>query len=333
MKLKASLFTVVLFMLAGVSQVTAQVDEVKLAAAMPKITTVSAMRARKAPQVSAEEITRLKLGTVVSAVARSANRDTAAGETGYWYRVNLPNGKPAWLFGGLLLDYNASQRDRLIKQIIADRLKVDEDRLPGEGFADRQEIYELAASSSANAKDANTRGEFELLKLLALRYSANAVPADQKEKSPYREWYRSHGALLVRNEFAGWYELRTDVLWNLQTKYHTLPVGERIAWEAAENPEPSECESDQVCNYFQSEGEIKYMRLYPRGAHVGQALENIALAMTDDVIATANSKGGNIYDVQQRTELRKSLANLRLVVAKVSAPQKAELVKKLGRVK
>jgi hypothetical protein len=48
----------------------AQQDEIKLDPAQSKITTVSAMRARKAPQINAEEILRLKLGTVVTAVAR-----------------------------------------------------------------------------------------------------------------------------------------------------------------------------------------------------------------------------------------------------------------------
>ena len=57
-----------------------------------KITTVSAMRVRSAPQTSAQEITRLKLGTVVNATARSSDQDTVGGKTDYWYSVTLPNG-------------------------------------------------------------------------------------------------------------------------------------------------------------------------------------------------------------------------------------------------
>jgi len=159
------------------------------------------------------------------------------------------------------------------------------------------------------------------------------VTADLKNKSPYREWLRRNGALLIRNEFAGWYELRTEVLWNLERKYHRLPVGERIAWEAARNPQPSECESDQVCNFFQSEGEIKYLGLHPRGAHVAEALENLSLALTDEVITNANSRGGDTYAVEQRTQLKKTFATLRLVLAKVVAPEKAALVRNLDRVR
>ena len=94
-----------------------------------------------------------------------------AGKTDYWYRVNLPNGEAGWLFGGLLLDYNARQRNELLRQIIEARLKAENTE-----FADRQEIYNLAASSVKEAKDMNTRAEFELLKLLALANWAGAFP-------------------------------------------------------------------------------------------------------------------------------------------------------------
>src|SRR5215216_320192 len=127
--------------LAGLALAVVQSDETRLDAAQAKITTVSAMRVRKAPQVSAEELQRLKLGTVVNAIARSTNQDTISGKTDYWYRVTLPNGQTGWLFGGLLLDYNAPQRSEMLRQIIEARLKAE-----NTDFADRQEIYSLAAS-------------------------------------------------------------------------------------------------------------------------------------------------------------------------------------------
>src|SRR3954465_4744460 len=96
----------------------AQSNAIKFDSAQPKITTVAAMRARKAPQVAAEEIMRLKLGGVISAIARSANQDTIGGRTDYWYRVNLPNGGTGWLFGGLLLDYDVRDREKLLRQIL-----------------------------------------------------------------------------------------------------------------------------------------------------------------------------------------------------------------------
>src|SRR5205085_5374358 len=90
----------------GQTPLGGRLDEVRLDVAQPMITTVSAMRVRTAPQVTADEVQRLKLGTVVQAIARSATQDTIGGKTGYWYRVDLPNGETGWLFGGLLVDYS-----------------------------------------------------------------------------------------------------------------------------------------------------------------------------------------------------------------------------------
>ena len=304
----------------------AQSDEIKLDAAQAKITTVSAMRVRKAPQVSAEEIQRLRLGTVVNAVARSTNQDTISGKTDYWYHVTLPNGQTGWLFGGLLLDYNARQRSELLRQIIEARLNAE-----NTDFADRQEIYNLATSSVNEAKDVSTRAEFELLKVLALANWALSVPYET-DKPPIREWVKAHSAEVIYNEFAGGYQLRADVLWNLEKKYHTLPIADRIAWEAAQMWPPSDCEGDEVCSFFVSEGAIRYLGLYPSGAHTAEALKNITEDLTDQVITFANEKGGDKYAVEQRADLKKLLTSLRLAVAKTSAPEKNELVKKLERI-
>lgn len=326
MKRQCLIFAVVIFLTGNASLLVAQTEEVKLDGTQAKITTVSAMRARKAPQTTAEEILRLKLGTVVNAIARSTNQDTIGGKTDYWYRVNLPNSQTGWLFGGLLLDYSASKRQELVRQIVEARLKVE-----NTDFADRQEIYNLATSSVNEAKDASTRAEFELLKVLALANWALSLPYETKV-SPYREWVKEHAAEVVYNEFAGGYQLRADVLWNLEKKYHTLPIADHIAWEAAQMWPPSDCEGDEVCRFFLSEGTIRYLGLYPSGAHAAEALKNIAEALSDQVITFGNEKGGDKYAVEQRTDLKKLLTSLRLAVAKTSAPEKTELVKKLDRI-
>jgi len=327
--IKVQSFTVAFIILAvgHISALLAQTDEVKLDAPQSKITTVSAMRVRKSPQVSAEEIVRLKLGTVVNAIARSANQDSVAGKTDYWYRVNLPNGDTGWLFGGLLLDYTTGQRQQLVSQIIEARLKAE-----NTDFADRQEIYNLAASSLTETKDVSTRAEFELLKTLALANSALAVPSEQTNKSPYREWLKAHNVEVVQNEFAGGYQLRSDVLWDLEKKYHNLPIADRIAWEASQAFPPSDCEGDEVCHAFIEEGEIRYLSLHPTGAHVTEALKNIADVLTDEVIKFANDKGGDKYAVEQRTELKKLLASLRLALAKTTAPEKNDVLIKLNQI-
>ncbi len=274
----------------------AQTEQIKLDAPQPKITTVSAMRLRRGPTASAEEIVRLKLGSVVSAIARSTNQDTIASKTDYWYLVDVVGGGSGWLFGGLLLDYVSSQRDKLWRQIIEQRLKAENTE-----FADREEIYSLAANAINQSSDPNTRAEFELLKLLALANWAATFPNNLSDKSPYREWLRAHDSEVIRNEFAGGYNLRPELLWSLETKYHNLPIADRIAWEAAENLPPSDCEGDEVCHFFLYEGEIRYLNVHPTGAHAAEAVKNLNEALTDEIIKAANEKGGDKYAVEQRT--------------------------------
>ena len=327
MKYQSLIIALVALAIAHVSVRAAQTDEIKLTSPQSKISTVNAMRVRKSPQVTAEEILRLKLATVVTAIARSPNQDTISGKTDYWYRINLPNGQTGWVFGGLLIDYAARQRLDLLRQIIEARLKAENTE-----FSDRQETYNLAASSISETKDVNTRAEFELLKLVALAHQSWMFPDTLRDKSPYREWLKTHEAELIPNEFAGGYNLRSELLWNLEAKYHTLPIADRIAWEAARNLQPSDCEGDEVCHFFVVAGEVKYLDLHPTGSHAAEALKDLTELLTDEVIREANTKGGDQYAVEQRTELRKRLASLRLAVAKTSAPEKSELLKKLEKV-
>jgi len=322
---KYSLFIFVLSL--NVSAVLGQTADVKLEAPKAKITTVSAMRARGGPTIDAAEIMRLKLGTVLTATAHSTAQDTIGGKTDFWYSVNLPSGKTGWVFGGLLLDYTQPQREQLLRQIIESRLKAENTE-----FADREEVYDLASAAVEQAQDLNTRAEFELLKLLALAHWGVTVPDNLRDKSPYREWHKAHGATFIPNEFGGGYNLRAEMLWQLESKYHNLSIADRIAWEAAQMLPPSDCEGDEACNFFLYEGEIKYLSLQPTGAHVSEVLNHLIEAMTDDLINRANAKGADKYAVQERIDLRKMFTSLRLALAKISASEKAELLKKLDRV-
>ena len=327
MKHRSIILSLTVLALGYVSPIVAQPSEIKLEPAQAKITTVSAMRVRKAPQVTAEEIVRLKLGAIVNATARSTNQDTIGGKTEYWYRVSVSNGATGWLFGGLLLDYTARQRQALLRQIIEARLKAE-----NTDFADRQEIYNLATSSTDEAKDTSTRAEFELLKLLALANWAPSFPDGDSDKRTYREWLKAHESEVILNEFAGGYNLRSELLWDLEKKYHALPIADRIAWEAAQNPQPSDCEGDEVCGFFRTIPEIKYLELYPAGAHTAEALSDLAEAITDDVITRANAKGGDQYAVEEQAALKKELTLLRRAVTKTSAVEKTELLQKLAKI-
>jgi hypothetical protein len=72
--------------------------------------------------------------------------------------------------------------------------------------------------------------------------------------------------------------------------------------------------------------------VHPNGAHATEAIKNLIEGITDDVIQRTNARGGNQYDVQEQTLLRKTFASLRVALAKTSAPEKQELLSKLKRI-
>ncbi|HKU77796.1 MAG TPA: hypothetical protein VJR02_28035, partial [Pyrinomonadaceae bacterium] len=109
-------------------------------------------------------------------------------------------------------------------------------------------------------------------------------------------------------------------------------IADRIAWAAAENPQPHDCEGDEVCHLFVFEGAVKYLNVHPNGVHAAEAVKNLNELLTDEVIKRANAKGGDSYAVEERTNLRRLFASLRLAVAKTSVAEKIEILKKLQRV-
>jgi hypothetical protein len=303
-------------------------QEVKLSAAQPKITTASAVRARIGPQVAAEEITRLKLGTVVSAVARTTDDSEIGGKKDYWYRVNLLGAQSGWIFGGLLRDYSAARQEEIFREIIGERLKAE-----SMSFDDGIDLYNFASNAVGQTKSPNVKGEFELLKLLALSRSLNGIPFEKRERAPYRDWLKAHQQEIVYSEPSGDWLVRSELFWNLERTYHRAPIAERIAWEAAQNPLPGECESDEVCQFlYVNVTDGQYLRLHPNGAHAGEALKNLQEALASaELASTLKSKSRDKYAVMQREDLIKALAELRTTLSKPSSPEKSALLKQLNQ--
>ena len=303
-------------------------QEVSLGGARPKITTASSVRARAEPQVAAQELTRLKLGAVVSAVARTAEQSEVGGRKDYWFRVELPGGGSGWVFGGLLADYDPARRRDIARRIIDERLKVE-----AMSFDDGVDFYNFVSGALAEATEPAARGELELLRLHALDRAARSMPDGAHERPPYRDFHQAHRQEIYHHELAGVWAVRPEVFWELERKYRGSAVGDRIAWDAAQALRGGECEGDEVCQLLAlHETEGKYLSLYPRGAHAREALQNLARALASEQLAgTLNSKGGDRYVAEARTALRKALADLRAAVARTAAPEKAAVLGRLSQ--
>lgn len=326
MRLQATTLALATLCLLALSAANVTAQEVDLGGARQKITVASNVRVRTGPEVSAQEVTRLKFGTVVSASARTAEQQEIGGKREHWYKVTPPAGETGWVFGGFLTDYDAARGAEIVRQMVAERLKAETMT-----FNEGVDLYNFVSAKVSEAKEGEAKGELELQKLLALGRAVGGIQPDERERPPYREFLKARERELYFHEMAGGMAVRSEIFWALERKYHGTAVGERIAWEAAENLTPGECESDEVCQLLQlHETHGRYLGLYPTGAHAAEVLGNFERALaSEDVRKTLTGRGGDEYTIKARADLRKALTELRASVAKATAPEKAAVLKRL----
>ena len=307
----------------------ASAQEVRLAREQQKITAASNVRARGGPQTSAPEVTRLKLGTVVVAVARSAEEAEIGGRRGHWFLVNLPGGGTGWVFGGLLADYDPARRGQIVRRIAEERLKAETMT-----FEEGVDLYNFVSGAAPEAATADERARLDLLRMRALDRLVRPIPYEERERAPYRDWLKAHEREVVHHELAGNFQIASEALWELEKKHRAAPaVADEIAWAAAQNPMLGECEGDAVCDFiYTSDTDGRYLGLYPNGAHAAEALERIEAALAPAELKTRlNSKGGDMYQAEEREAIKKALAQLGVAVSKTNAPRKAAVLNRINQ--
>lgn len=303
----------------------ASAQEVSLGGARQKITTASAVRARTAPEVSATEVTRLRLGSVVSADARSAEQTEVGNRKDYWYRVALPDGRQGWVFGALLTDYDPARRDETVRRIVEERLNVE-----NMSNDDTLDLFNFVESARAEARG-TAKGELERARLHALDRAVGAIGTDDGGRLSHPEFQKAHEREIYYHELAGRWGVKPEAFWELETKYRGTPLGDRIAWDAAQALYPGECESDEVCQFLRfQETEGRYLGLYPTGAQSAEAFQHVREALSSRQLDDSlKGTSGDEYARQEREALKKALAELRATLLKTNAPEKAEVLRRL----
>lgn len=293
-----------------------------------RITTAAAVRLRAEPRLDAAEVGRLRFGTILQVLAQTETRTRAGESEDFWYRVAAPEGMEGWVFGALTVPFAAARRAEISRDIALTRLKPEEI-----AFTDAVEVTEFLArevNASSASLPAAARAELELLRLRALSRSLSAIPFERQDQPPYRAWLESHKAEIVYSEPAGLWLVESERFWKLGEKYRALPIAERIAWEAAQNTLPGECEGFLVCHlsiFLLTEG--RYLERYPRGVHTDEVLTRLGEMLS----AALASSPQDVYEVpkEERADLQKRVAEIRQVVMKTSSPRKAALIEQLRR--
>jgi hypothetical protein len=317
---KSIIYTLLIFSLLQTSAFTQQSSNTRL------ITISSGVRVRTQPQLTASEVERLPIGTVVEVIERGSTKETVGKASDYWYRVKLASGKDGWLFGGLLSTFDPSQAEEIYLKIANNKLKIEES-----SFGDMVDLVNFLSRVIPEVKNLSIAVELRLLHLLALHKSVELIPFDKTEDSQYKRWLKEHDGKVVYSEPSGMWYVRSELLWKLRDEYKGLPIAERIAWEAAKIPIPGECEGYVPCYLaLLNMTEGKYLGLYPKGAYVEEALKNI-----EELVKSIAEDKNNSYEIakEDRADLQKEIAQLRTAVEKTSSPRKAGILVQLETIR
>ena len=277
---------------------------------------------RSAPNSSASELARAKLGAVYKVVDKSSG----------WYKIQIPNRTNAvtgWIPTTAAVDSDARGNDEIYRQLLTKNSGSSK-----MNFAESVEVYEFLTRVQPEIKDTNTAAEFGLKRLVALRSALQAIPGGQSNQKIFQDFLKAEDANVVFSEPADKWHVRAPLFWDLHSKYTATPSGERIAWEAAKNPLPGECEGYVNCHIFllrMTDGE--YLNFYPTGSHASEALKNITIFL-DPIAADADLK--RVYngptDVSDRAEFNTLITELRVILSRLPNTEKERTLQQLKKI-
>jgi hypothetical protein len=277
---------------------------------------------RNAPVASAGlSIALLKLGERVKLLDKKSG----------WYRVECQsNSKRGWIAAEEAEELNNKSAEKLYLQI------ANKNYTQEMSFSHASELIDFISSVVKSVKSPDTQAELELIKLLALRRAISSTPTiggsyKNKNNSPYKEFLERYKEYLVHDEPSGSYMVKSEAFWKLCEKYKDLPIADRIAWEAAQNPLPGECELYIVCNlYYFRMTVAEYLRLYPNGSKAKEALKNLSDALESIIKSRSDFQGPT--DVTDKAEFFNLIAELRTIVSRLPFIEKDKVLKQLRQI-
>jgi hypothetical protein len=297
---------------------TEKTTETTTAELPPIIVAAFSVPVRSQASSSAPVLSNVKLGTILRVAEKKSD----------WYKVQYLTGgqtSTGWISASAVNDLNASARTETY------RLIAEKNYKPQMDFESAAEFYEFTSKAGGDSDGSEKSAEIELKRLLALRSALKTIPADRREAAPYRDFLKAQEKEIVFNEPAGEWLVVSNEFWNLHNKYKKMTVSDAIAWEAANNPLPGECEGYVNCYLFDMRMRFgEYLNLHPNGKNSAAALKN----MTDylsPIVADAQQK--TIYngptDVTDRAEFNNLIAELRTIVARLQFVEKEKTLQQL----
>ncbi|HBE82442.1 MAG TPA: hypothetical protein DDW24_06650 [Blastocatellia bacterium] len=195
---------------------------------------------------------------------------------------------------------------------------------------------ESAAAQNATSPIAGTtsqaRAEFK--RLLDLQAALKKITMNRQDREPHRSFLKKNEKNIVYSEPSAEYYVQSRLFWSLSEKYNHLPIADEIAWAAARNPLPGECEGYLNCYlYVIRTTDIEYLSRYPNGKYSKQALRELISGLESTVADLGkNEMHTGPAEASERAELAKMLGEMLTIVSKVPHPEASQLLSQLKRI-
>lgn len=284
------------------------------------IVNITSAQIRAEPSLNSSTAAFAKLGSRYSVIEQNAG----------WYKVRLSDsGKTGWISTKAAGDFDAAKRDAIYEELIKKHYRED-----NRDFAVSTEVFEFLTRARDEATDQKTKADFSFKRYLTLRSALKAVPIGKSDENPYKDFLKKTDAEIVYSEPSAEWLVRSNLLWELHSAYAKLPIGEEIAWQAANNPIPGECEGYTNCYiYLVRVTDGEYLNFYPNGKHAEQALKQIA-DFLEPIASDAQEK--KIYttpaDMSDRADFNQLLTELRNIISKLSYTEKARAIQLINKI-
>ena len=191
-------------------------------------------------------------------------------------------------------------------------------------------IMLLASLSAAQTAAANK----EYKRLVNLQAALRKIPMDRQNKEPHRSFLKRNDKDIVYSDPSGEWYVRSDRFWNLQKKYKTLAIADQIAWTAAENQLPGECEGYVPCYLSVVRMTYaEYLTLYPKGKYSRKAIQETVKSlgyMADDAVSSKKNYDG--IEAGDDAEFTKAIKDLRGILSKTRHPETARALSQLKQI-
>ena len=279
------------------------------------IVNVTSARVRQEANLQSETLQYADIGTVFTVLEEDKD----------WSKVKLSDEKEGWISKTITEDFSSANRIKTYN-LLADKYLIKKNL----DFITAANVYYFLKKAGEETDNADL--EFKQFKMLdtALRL----MPLDKLNDNPYKNFTTKNSDEIVYSEPAGQWFINSKLLWELHAKNKNKPVGEEIAWQAAQTALPGECEGYINCYLYKlrvTDGE--YLNFYPAGKHSREALLNITNFL-EPINQDSDQKTvySGPYDISDRADLNKHLAELRTIVSKTPYVEKQKTINQINRI-